>query len=90
MTAAPEPELRRGELERRRSEELQVLGPAMGVGHGGHHDERGARMGLEELGDGKSAGRSGEAGDTQTDFSLGERFRQRFESRPLSQHFRTV
>src|SRR5262249_60692862 len=47
-------------------------------------------MGLEELGDGESAGRSGEAGYAQTDFSLGKRFRQRVESRPLLQHFRTL
>jgi hypothetical protein len=50
----------------------------------------GRGVALEELGYGERAGRSGEAGDAQTDFSLSERFRQRVESRPLSQHFRTL
>ncbi len=43
-------------------------------------------MGLKELGHDERARGAGEAGDAETGFSLGERFRQRFECRPLSQH----
>ena len=86
MAATPEPRLRRRELEHGRAEELQVLRPAVSVGEAADYDERGARMSLDQLGDGQRAGRAGEAGDAQADFSLSEGLRQRFECRPLSQH----
>ena len=63
--APPEPGLAPRELDRGRAEESEILGPAMGVGRRLHEDERGARVGLEELGDGESAGGSGQPGDAQ-------------------------
>ena len=86
MAAAPEAGLRRGKLERSGSEEPQILRPAVRVGHAADHDEGGAGVGLEELGNGKGTRRTGEAGDAQAGVSLSEGLRQRFKSRPLSQH----
>src|SRR5439155_4749981 len=86
LATAPEPGLRLRELEHRSAEEAEIQCPAVRVGHGADDHERRAWMGLQELGDDERAGGSGEAGDTETDFTLGERFRQRIKSRPLSQH----
>src|SRR5712691_7398091 len=86
MAASPEPWLRRGEFERGGTEELEVLGPAVGFGEARDHHEGGPRVSLKELGDGEGTRGAGEAGDAQTGISLGEGFRQRFECRPLSQH----
>src|SRR5438034_2815255 len=86
LATAPEPGLRLRELEHRSAEEAEILRPAVRVGHGADDHERRAGMGLQELGDDERAGGSGEAGDTETDFTLGERLRQRIKSRPLSQH----
>ena len=69
-----------------RAEELEVLRPAVGVGHARDHDEGGRGWAWSELGDDEGAGGAGEAGDAQTGVSLGEGFRQRFERLPLSQH----
>ena len=60
---APEPGLGLGELERRRTEEFQILGPAVGVGHGLHENHRGPRVSLDELGDGQGAGGARQPGD---------------------------
>jgi len=43
-------------------------------------------MGLQELGNSEGTRRTGEAGDAQAGISLREGLRQRFKSRPLSQH----
>jgi len=83
---APEPGLGLGELERRRTEEFQILGPAVGVGHGLHENHRGPRVRLDELRDGQGAGGARQPGDAQADRSLGEGLRQGVKGRPLSQH----